>query len=153
VFPDAAVFRVVTMESLVSRSVAARRFQLFVLGLFGLLSLALATIGVGAVLLLAVRQRGREIGIRLALGERPAGIYWRVQRRGLVLVGAGATAGVGLALAGARIFATLVQDVSVRDPVAFIGAPLLLALAALAAGAWPAARAMRLDPLRILRDG
>lgn len=152
-FPAAAVFRVATLERLVASSLAGRRFQLLILGVFGSVALILATTGVGAVLLLGVRQESREIGIRLALGERPAGVFWRIQRRGLMLVGAGLLAGVGAAVAGAGLFAALVHGVSVRDPVALAGAPLLLLAAAFLAGAWPAARAMRLDPIRILRDG
>jgi hypothetical protein len=151
-FPDAAVFRLASMESLVASSLAGRRFQLLVLGAFGATALGLTMVGVAGVLLLGVRQRRRELGVRLALGARPSRLWWLIQRQSLVLVSTGAVAGVGLALLAARGFASLVHGISVRDPIAFAAAPALLGLAAFLTGAVPAYRAIRIDPMRTLRE-
>jgi len=151
-FPDAAVFQARSMEEIVARSLADRRFQLLVLGLFGLSALVLATVGVGALLGLVVRQQSRELGVRLALGARPASLWWLVQRRGLGLVGLGSVLGVVTALGFGGTLASLVYGVSVRDPLALLGGPALLIAAALLAASLPAARAMRVDPARILRE-
>jgi len=151
-FPDAAVFQVRSMDEIVNLSLADRRFQLMVLGVFGLSALVLATVGVGALLGLLVRQRSRELGVRLALGARPVSLWWLVQRRGLGLVAFGCLVGVGGALGLGGFLASLVYGVSVRDPVALVGGPLLLVGAAILASSLPAARAMRVDPARTLRE-
>ncbi|MGE0552739.1 MAG: ABC transporter permease [Gemmatimonadales bacterium] len=151
-FPDAAVFQARSMEEIVARSLADRRFQLLVLGLFGVSALVLATVGVGALLGLVVRQQRRELGVRLALGARPASLWWLVQRRGLLLVGLGSILGVVSALGFGGTLASLVYGVSVRDPMALLGGPALLIAAALLAASLPAARAMRVDPAWILRE-
>jgi ABC-type antimicrobial peptide transport system permease subunit len=152
VFPDAAVFRVSTMESLISESVADRRLQLLVLGLFAAMALVLTMVGVGGVLLLVVRHRMRELGVRLALGARTEAIWWLVQRRGLALAGLGAAIGLVAAFLLSRTVGALVHGVSVRDPVAFLAAPTILIAAAFGAAALPALKAMRIDPARTLKE-
>lgn len=152
VFPDAVVFRIATMDDVVALSTADRRFQLLVLGVFGGLALALGTIGVAGALLLSVRERRRELAVRIALGARPNRLWWSVQRDALVLAGVGAAIGVLGALAGARVFSALVYGVSVRDPVALLTGPTLVLVAAFIAAAIPATRALQVSPVVVLRD-
>ncbi|HEX5077060.1 MAG TPA: ADOP family duplicated permease [Gemmatimonadaceae bacterium] len=152
VFPDAAVFEVATMDDVVRVSTANRRFQLMVLAFFGVLALVLTTIGVGGTLLLSVRERRRELAVRVALGARPGQLWWRVQRDGVVLAGAGALLGAGGTVAGAGAFASLTYGVSVRDPLSLAAGPILVLVAAFLAAAVPATRAVRVSPIAVLRD-
>jgi predicted permease len=152
VFPDAAVFQVATMDDVVRLSTANRRFQLLVLAFFGALALVLTTIGVGGTLLLSVRERRRELAVHMALGARPIQLWWRVQRDGILLAGAGALIGVAGAVAGAGLFASLTYGVSVRDPLSLAAGPILVLIAAFLAAAVPATRAIRVSPISVLRD-
>ena len=152
VFPDAVVFEVATMDDVVRRSTANRRFQLLVLGFFGVLALVLTTIGVGGTLLLSVRERRRELAVHVALGARPGQLWWRVQRDGVVLAGAGALLGVAGAIVGSGLFSSLTYGVSVRDPLALAAGPVLILIAAFLAAAIPATRAVRVNPIAVLRD-
>jgi putative ABC transport system permease protein len=152
VFPDAVVFGVASMQAMVDQSTASRRFQLLVLGYFGILALLLATIGVGGVLLLSVRERRGALAVRMALGASRRRLWWQVQRDGLSLVTIGISLGATVALAGARLFSSVVYGVSVRDPVAFVVAPLLMLVAAFIASAIPAARALAVNPASALRE-
>jgi ABC-type antimicrobial peptide transport system permease subunit len=152
VFPDAVVFQVSSMDDVVALSTANRRFQLLVLAFFGGLALLLSTIGVGGTLLLSVRERRRELAVHIALGARPNQLWWRVQRDGIVLAGAGALVGITAAVAGARVFSSLAYGVSVRDPLALVAGPVLALVAAFAAAAIPATRAVRVSPIAVLRE-
>lgn len=151
-FPDAVVFRLSSMEDVVALSTANRRFQLMVLAFFGALALLLSTIGVGGTLLLSVRERRRELAVHMALGATPNQLWWRVQRDGAALAGGGAILGVVAAVAGARVFSSLVYGVSVRDPLAFAAGPVLVLVAAFVAAAIPATRAVQVSPHAALRD-
>jgi predicted permease len=151
-FPDAVVFRVASMHDVVSQSTANRRFQLLVLAFFGALALLLSTVGVGGTLLLSVRERRRELAVYMALGARPDQVWWRVQRDGIVLAGAGALVGVAGAVAGAKVFTALVYGVSVRDPLSLAAGPALVLVAAFVAAAIPATRAVQVNPITILRE-
>jgi len=152
VFPDAVVFQVATMDQVVRLSTANRRFQLLVLAFFGALALVLTTIGVGGTLLLSVRERRRELAVHVALGARPGQLWWRVQRDGVLLAGAGALLGVAGAVAGAGLFSSLAYGVSVRDPLSLAAGPVLVLIAAFLAAAVPATRAVRVSPIAVLRD-
>jgi putative ABC transport system permease protein len=151
-FPDAVAFGAARMTDLVAASVAERRFHLLVLGVFAALALVLATLGVGGALMLMVRERRTELAVRLALGARPARLWWEVERGGLALALVGAAGGTAAALAGARVFASLVYDIPLRDPVSYLAAPVVLILAAFVAVAVPATRATRVSPTAVLRD-
>jgi hypothetical protein len=151
-FPDAVVFRVATMREIVSRSTAARRFQLLVLGFFGSLALVLATIGVSGTLLLAVREQRREMAVQLALGARPERLWWGVQRSGLLLTGLGALLGASAAWAGATVFSAAVYGIQVRDPLSLLAGPLVMVAAGFLAAAIPASRALRVSPVAALRE-
>jgi ABC-type antimicrobial peptide transport system permease subunit len=151
VFSDAAVFRIATMTSIVDQSTAQRRFQLLVLTFFGVLAVLLATIGIGGALMLAVRERQAELAVRLALGALPQRLWWTIQREGLILAAVGSAIGVAAALSGARLFSAVVYGISVRDPLAFLAAPMLMFVAAFLALAIPATRAAKASPLAALR--
>ena len=152
VFPDAVVFQVASMDDVVRLSTANRRFQLLVLAFFVVLALVLTTIGVAGTLLLSVRERRRELAVHMALGARPSQLWWRVQRDGIVLTGAGVLIGVAGAVAGAGLFSSLAYGVSVRDPVSLASGPVLVLIAAFMAAAVPATRAVRVSPIAVLRE-
>jgi putative ABC transport system permease protein len=149
--PELPVYDVMTMNERLSNSVAARRFNLLLLGGFAALALALAGVGVYGVISYVVTQRTHEIGIRMALGAQSADVLRLFIKQGMAMV----TLGVALGLLGAfaltRVMKSLLFDVSANDPLTFACVALLLSLAALAACYLPARRAARIDPLASLR--
>jgi putative ABC transport system permease protein len=140
-----------TMESVVSASVADRRFVLVLVGVFGTAALVLATLGVYSVISYLVTQRRQEIGVRIALGAQRGDVLGLVLRQGgsLALIGI-AIGGIG-ALFLTRLLKGLVYGVSTTDPLAFGGVIALLTLVALLASWLPARRAARVDPMNVLR--
>jgi predicted permease len=118
---------------------------------FGGLALLLAVVGVYGVKSYVVSQRTREIGIRMALGARPASVLWLVLREGVWLTAMGLAIGLPLAALAGRALSGLLYQVSPLDPVVFAAAPLVLAIAAVAACYLPARRATRIMPLTALR--
>jgi putative ABC transport system permease protein len=152
--PDVAIFNVQTMETLMAQTPAAftRRFSAWLIGVFAIVALLLAAIGVYGVVSYAVSQQTREIGLRMALGAQPRDILRMALRQGLSLALVGMALGAVAALALTRWLNSLLYDVSARDPLTFalvIGA---LALVALAACWLPARRATKVDPLVALRQ-
>ncbi len=111
----------------------------------------LAAIGIYGVMAYAVQQRTREIGVRLALGAAPASVRTMVVFQGMRLAIVGVVVGVGGAYGLSRYMSSLLFGVQARDPLIFVGVPLLLAAIALLAVWIPAARASRIDPLGALR--
>jgi putative ABC transport system permease protein len=140
-----------TMEEILADSLARRRFSMLLLGLFALVALLLALVGVYGVVSYTVTQRTREIGIRIALGALPADILRITVRQGLVL----ALLGSGLGIAGAtgltRFVKSLLFGIEPTDPLTFAGVPLALIAIALLACYVPARRATRVDPMVALR--
>ena len=120
-------------------------------GLFAMVALALAAIGIYGVLANAVTQQTHEIGVRMALGARGTSVMWSVLRRALLLMAIGVAIGTAGALALTRVMAGLLYEVHPTDAATFGGSALLLALLAVAAGLIPAWRATRVDPLVALR--
>ena len=118
---------------------------------FGALALILACIGLYGVLSYSVVRRTREIGIRVAVGARPAGVVWLVLRETVLVVACGVAVGVPVALWMARFVEGQLFAVRSRDPVAITGALLSLILVAALAGLIPARRASRIDPIHALR--
>ena len=118
---------------------------------FALLALFLAAIGIYGVMAYFVDQRGREIGIRIALGAKPRDVLRLVLGRGLLLTAVGVTIGLVGAAALTRSLATLVFGIAPLDPFSFAAGALLLAAVALAGCYVPARRAMRVDPMVALR--
>jgi len=136
---------------IVQRELRPTRLGAALFGVFGVLALALAAVGVYGVVSYDVGQRTREVGIRLALGAREADVARLVVWDGVRVVGAGAAIGVAAALAGGRFVAPLLFEVSPRDPVVFSGiAGALLGVAAIACIV-PALRAMHVDAVVALR--
>jgi len=146
------VYQVATMDQLLSASVATQRFDLFLLVLFAVLAVTLAAIGIYSVLAFGVSRRTREIGIRLALGAHPRDVLRLLVRQGMQLVFSGIALGIAGALALTRLMASLLYGVSASDPITFLAVSLLLTAVALLACYLPARRAMRLDPITILRS-
>ena len=151
-FPDAVAFGEATMDALVTDSLQERRFHLLVLGMFSALALLLTTVGVGGALMLVVRERRGELAVRIALGASRSRVWWDVERGGLAVTLLGVAAGTAGALAGARLFESLVYGIDVRDPLSFMVAPSVLVVAAFAAVAIPATRAIGVNPSAVLRD-
>jgi putative ABC transport system permease protein len=140
-----------SMDDLLDRSLGPRRFNLYLLGAFAGVALALAAIGLFGVMAYLVAQRTREIGVRLALGATRGEVFRLVLGRGLLLAGVGAAGGVAAALWLTRAMESLLFAVSRTDPATFVAVPAtLLAVAALACYV-PARRAMRVDPAIALR--
>jgi predicted permease len=150
--PALPLFDVRTLEEHRRLSVFIPKMAGTLLGLFGVLALVLAVVGLYGVVACTVAQRTREIGVRMALGAAHRDIVRLVLRQGLVLAGAGLVAGLGLALAAGRLIAGQLVGISGADPVSFFGPAALLLIVAAAACALPARRAARLDPLTALRQ-
>jgi len=140
-----------TMEEVIAKSVAPRRFRMLLLGLFALLALSLAMIGVYGVIAYSSTQRTHEFGVRIALGADRQDILRLVVRQGFKLALLGVTMGVAGALLLTRFLSGLLYEVSPHDPLTFAGVAALLMLVALAASYIPARRAMKLDPIVALR--
>jgi predicted permease len=149
--PEMPVFDVSSMEERLSAALARRRFSMFLLGVFALVAMLLATIGIYGVMAYAVNQRTHEIGIRVALGARPRDVLGLVLRQGLGLSLTGTTLGLLAALGLTRLLAKLLFGVSATDPLTFVGVAALLMAVSLLACWIPARRAARVDPLIALR--
>lgn len=141
----------VTAQNAISNSVADTRSVTTVLGLFAAAALALASLGLYGVLAFFVSKRIHEIGIRVALGAPAARVLRLVMVRGLALVGAGILLGTAGALGATRLVEGMLFNVSARDPITFAGVTAFFVLVAVAACLVPALRALRVDPLYVLR--
>jgi len=122
------------------------------LGVFGLLGLVLASIGMYGVMAYTVSQRRREIGIRMAIGAAGRDVVGMIMRQGLTLVLIGAAIGIAGALGASRLLRGILYSPSVIDPLTFAGVPLLLTAVAALASWMPARRASAVDPLEALRQ-
>jgi putative ABC transport system permease protein len=141
-----------SMEALLGRSLAERRFTMAILAVFGAVALALAAIGIYGVVSYSVARRRREMGIRIALGAPPRGVRRLVVRRSMALVATGIAIGVLGALALTRLLETLLYEVSPTDPLTFAAVILLLAATAWLASFIPALRGSRTDPMITMRE-
>ncbi len=140
-----------TMRETVDRSMARTSFTLVMLGIAGAMALLLGLIGIYGVIAYAVSQRTREIGIRFALGARPADVRQMFVRHGLGLCAIGIMIGTGTAAALTRVMKSLLFGVAPLDPVTFVVVPVTLLVAALAASYLPARRVSAVDPVRCMR--
>ena len=141
-----------TMEDVLARSVADRRFNLFLLGGFAVLALVLAAAGTYGVMACIVAQRTREMGVRIALGATGRHILMAVAGRGMLLAGAGIGLGAFASFWLSRLIADFLFQVSPTDVRTFVAGAVVLLLAAFVASYVPARRAARTDPLIALRS-
>jgi predicted permease len=148
---SAVLFERSTIADQIGESLAQRRFQTFLLGLFALLALVLAAAGIYGVVYQSVSQRTSELGIRVALGARKANLLRMIVGEALSLVLLGAIAGGFAAFAISRTLSSFLYQVTAADPLTYAAVALLLALAAIAASVIPARRATVVDPIEALR--
>jgi predicted permease len=140
-----------TMEEIVNASLAQSSFTMVLLTIAALTALALGVVGLYGVISYVVAQRTAEIGIRLALGARPADVYMLVLRQGLLVALVGVALGLVAAAASARLMGSLLFEVSARDPVTYAAAAVLLTAVSTAATFLPARRAAAIAPSTALR--
>jgi predicted permease len=148
---DVRAFFARTLEQHIGLAMLPSRMAATLSGVFGLMALLLATIGLYGLIAYLVAQRGREIGILMALGAQRSDVVKMVLRLGLRLTGAGILAGLAAAFAVTRLLGSLLHGVSASDPLSFGGVTLLLTGVALLACWLPAQRASRIDPMVALR--
>jgi putative ABC transport system permease protein len=140
-----------TFSQVYSTSLGSRRFNVILIGFFGITALLLATAGVFGVMAYSVSRRTREIGVRVALGAAPSGILRMILGQGLRTIFIGVAIGIAASLALTRTVQSLLFGVTATDPVTFGGVTLLLVGAALLACYIPARRATKVDPMVALR--
>jgi len=150
--PDQGYLEVRTMEQLTAQSIAGPKVQAALMGIFGLVALVLACVGIYAVVSYGVEQRTREMGIRLALGAAPRSILRMVLREGFVLAAAGIGSGLVAASALTRYLSTLLYTIRPTDPAVYSAVSAILVIAALAGCYFPARRATHVDPAVVLRE-
>jgi putative ABC transport system permease protein len=149
--PEQPVYSVETLQKALSRSIAPRRFNLYLLGAFAAASLLMAIVGIYGVIAYTVAQRTREIGIRMALGAQRGEVARMVVRQGMSTALSGIAVGVVAALGLTRFMESLLYDVSSNDASTYAVVALMLAVTALLASWGPAAKAAVVDPLIALR--
>ena len=148
---DLPIYSFSSLDTLISESLAQRRFTTALTLSFGLIALALALIGLFGVMSYLVAQQQRELAIRMALGANESGLWWMVMKRGAALAILGCGVGLPLLpLVGRLIRATLFET-SAYDPLTLFLVPLLLLSVALVASYLPARHATRVDPMKALR--
>jgi putative ABC transport system permease protein len=150
--PQQSVTDVMTMDQLMSESIAPQRLNMLLLATFAGLALALAAIGIYSVLSYVVRRRVHEIGIRMALGAQIRDVLRMIVVEGMKPVALGLGIGIACALLLGRVVAKLVFGVKTTDPATFATVSALLLMVALLAITVPAYRATKVDPMRTLRD-
>jgi putative ABC transport system permease protein len=144
--------KIYPLEQKVAEATISPRFTTMLVGLFAALGMALAGVGIYGVVSYAVTERGKEIGIRRALGAQTARILWAVVRQGMTLTLLGLVIGLLIAVGATRLMTTLLFSVSATDPVTFASVSALLIVVALLACWLPARRAAKVDPMVTLRQ-
>jgi putative ABC transport system permease protein len=152
VAPGVPLLDVSTGGDALDRSLGPQRAAATLLGGFALLATLLVSIGLYSVLAHSVAERTREIGIRVAIGARPASVVRRIVAKAAMLAVVGLLLGSACSLAVARLIAPQVKDVSPYDPAIFCAVAALLAIVTLMAAWIPARRAARIDPAQTLRS-
>ena len=146
------VAKIRMMEDVLAASVAERRFNLLLLAGFAAIALVLAAAGTYGVMAYLVMQRTREIGVRLAVGARPADVFRLVVGRGLALAFVGVLLGLAAAALLSRALEAMLFNVAPHDSITFAASAAVLLAAAAAASVLPARRAARMDPIAALRS-
>jgi predicted permease len=149
--PGLSIFEMKTIEEHLTVSLFPARMAALLLSAFGLVGLLLASVGLYGVVSSSVSRRTREIGIRMALGAEEGSVLRLVIFDSMILVAVGLALGLGAALLSSRILAGQLYGISTVDPVTFTGIPLMLTGVALLASYIPARRAVRVDPMVVLR--
>jgi len=150
--PNVPVHSISSMDQIIARSVAGRRFALELLGAFALVALILAAVGIYGVMSYSFSQRTREVGIRVALGAQRLDILRLAFGEGMLIVVVGLAAGLAGAAIVTRVFRSMLFEVAPGDPTTFISVSAVLAGVAFFACYIPARRATRVDPLIALRE-
>jgi predicted permease len=150
--PELALLNPGSVRQVIAQALWAPRMAAILFGVFGLLGMMLAVIGVYGVMAYMVLQRTSEIGLRMAVGARPMSVVGMVLGQSVRLALAGIAIGICGALAVTRLVESLLFDISPTDPVTFLTVASILAATALMAGALPAWRASRIDPVAALRQ-
>jgi putative ABC transport system permease protein len=150
--PDATIDRVRALDDILAEQLASRRVTADVVGGLAAAAVALAVLGLYGLMAVTVAARGREVGVRLALGASPADVARVIVVESLGYAAVGVGAGVGLALGVGRFVDHLLVDVSAHDPGTLAVIALILLGAAVAAAVVPARRAARIDPVTALRS-
>ena len=145
-----SVAKIAPMTTIISASVARRKFAALLLGMFGGLAV-LAIVGVSGIMAYTVAQRTREFGIRMAIGAQPAQVWRLVLVQGLRLTGLGVVLGLSAAWGLTRLLTTMLFEVNSHDPLTFTAVAVRLTAAALIACLLPARKAARVDPMTALR--
>jgi predicted permease len=150
--PDLPLYDVVTLETIVERSVGPRRFSTDMLTLFAAVALMLSAVGIYGLVSYSVTRRTRELGIRMALGANAPAVVRMVLGQSSRLAVSGVVIGLGAGLFLTRLMAGLLYGVGTLDPWTLIGVPVLMIAVALLASALPAWRATRVHPVIALRS-
>ena len=140
------------LQDVVTTSVGPERVSMFLLGLFALIALFLASVGLYGVVAYSVSQRTQEIGVRMAIGAQGRDVMRMIVGGGMKLALIGVAIGIAGALALARVVSTMLYEVTPFDPISYTVTPVLLLVVAVLACYIPARRAMRIDPILALRQ-
>ena len=150
--PQQIIWRAQTLEQLLSTSVAPRKFNMMLLGIFAGVALVLAAVGLYGVMSYSVSWRTQEIGIRMALGAKRTDVLRMVVRQGMTMTLVGLALGLVGVIALSRVMVGMLYGVSPTDPLTFAGVSIVLLIVALLACLIPARRATRVDPIVALRS-
>lgn len=150
--PEIAVTGMRTMDSVVADAQTETRFPLFLLGIFGAIAWMLSGIGLFGIISAAVHERTSEIGIRIALGATPTGLFTSVVQQGLVLCGLGLALGVPASIGLARFMSSLLVGIEPTDPVSLVFASVAFLLISAMASSLPAYKTINIDPATTLRE-
>jgi len=150
--PELPISDVRTMSDVVDTQTASRAVQSRVIGAFALVAAILAAVGIHGLLALAVAQRSREFGVRIALGAEPRDILGMVLRHSVRLAVAGVVPGIAIAYAAARALEGLLAGVKPADPATFLAVLTLSLVMTVAGSLVPTLRAVRLDPVQAIRS-
>ncbi|HKC63389.1 MAG TPA: ABC transporter permease, partial [Pyrinomonadaceae bacterium] len=148
---EQTIWQTRTLDQMVAASIADRRFNMMLIGLFALVALILASVGIYGVVAYSVTQRTHEIGIRLALGAQIGDVLKLILKQGMLLVLIGLALGLLASFFLTRLMSSLLFGISATDPATFIIVAALLTIVALLACYLPARRAMKVDPMVALR--